>query len=937
MRTLLLFVGLLLAGPVLPLFAQELDYPPGVFNGDVVDTSTVTGVDKTGATDSSAGIQTAINMLCANLPTDKPRQRTLYFPTGTYSISKPIDAVASIDATGTLTSGSATITLASTTNIAVGEWVTGTNIPTNTTVAAVKSSTQITIGNAATGSGATALHFAINLYRLHIAGQSESGTIIRASQSFSGAMIKTEGDNGQQSGGVPLNPAGNTFDNSISDLTVDANGFSVSGIDFLSNNTGNVRNVTVKGGGTANTGILVSRSYPGPCILEDVVVNNFATGIAVGQAEYCVTMENITLSNQSSVGISSSGNSVFIRKLTSTNTNAVHAISNGTNGLLVVLDSSATYSSGTTTANAIDNATSGSQCGGAFVRNFTQTGYALAVSNPNTGGANTTGSATQLTNKEFSTHPVLTPGLPNSATTSLNLPIQETPVVTDNNFANWYSVASYGAVPNTGTDQSAAIQSALDATATLTTPATVYFPPGKYTVNHTLTVHGNVQRLLGFGTYLMPSGSASGVFGSGNATNLQPVIQVGGTSDITGSLEIDNLGVYPTSTQGATYYIGLQQSTTKAVTLRSLQIASGNAAEVAYQSTSTGTLFLDDVEGANWLFTTPGQSIFARQFDVEGDTTGVGTSYAAKITNTGCQLWVLGLKTEDDGTLVESTAGASTEIDGAFCYPVHNHAMFTDNLFDVQNSDFSACYDTFGGSSVIDYPNQVGQTESGTSATVHCYSSTSTPKAYLRQESGAYSMAPLVVASTGIAIPGVDIGTVGTTGTATQSSGTYTISGAGAGVGGTADALHFCSQPLSGDYSVTAEVTSLPYVTSSEQAGVMIRDDMTAGSDMVMCSLNKTSTSVRAFFIIRAAEGGSAVQAISGSLTVPYWVRLSKHGNNFNAYVSPDAATWTQVGLTHTFSMTSSAPNVGLGVTSGSTTTLLTPTFTNYTLAPPTN
>ncbi len=352
-------------------------------------------------------------------------------------------------------------------------------------------------------------------------------------------------------------------------------------------------------------------------------------------------------------------------------------------------------------------------------------------------------------------------------------------------------MATYGAVVNSTTDQSSAIQSALDAAATAASPATVYFPPGKYVLTHTIKVHGNVQRILGFGTYLMPAGATSGVFSSANASSLQPVIQVGGTPDITGSLEIDNLGIYPTSVQGATYYIGMVQSTTKAVTLRSLQISSGSAAQVAYQSTSTGSLFVDDVEGANWLFTTPGQSIFARQFDVEGDTTGVGTSYAAKITNTGCQLWILGLKTEDDGTLVESTAGASTEIDGAFCYPVHSHAMIADNLFDVQNSDFSACFDTFGGSSVIDYPNEVGQTEGGTSAIVHCYTSTLTPKTYLRQESGAYSMAPLVVATAGIAIPGIDIGTVGTTGTATQNGGIYTVSGAGAGVGGTADALHF--------------------------------------------------------------------------------------------------------------------------------------------------
>ncbi len=205
----------------------------------------------------------------------------------------------------------------------------------------------------------------------------------------------------------------------------------------------------------------------------------------------------------------------------------------------------------------------------------------------------------------------------------------------------------YGAVVNATTDQSSAIQSALDAAATAASPATVYFPPGKYVLTHTIKVHGNVQRILGFGTYLMPAGATSGVFSSANASSLQPVIQVGGTSDITGSLEIDNLGIYPTSVQGATYYIGMVQSTTKAVTLRSLQISSGSAAQVAYQSTSTGSLFVDDVEGANWLFTTPGQSIFARQFDVEGDTTGVGTSYAAKITNT--RLPVVDSGAEDRG------------------------------------------------------------------------------------------------------------------------------------------------------------------------------------------------------------------------------------------------------------------------------------------------
>ena len=54
-----------------------------------------------------------------------------------------------------------------------------------------------------------------------------------------------------------------------------------------------------------------------------------------------------------------------------------------------------------------------------------------------------------------------------------------------------------------------------------------------------------------------------------------------------------------------------------------------------------------------------------------------------------------------------------------------------------------------------------------------------------------------------------DIGTVGTTGSAGYSSGTFTANGGGMSIGGTADAFHFVYQSLSGDGTIVARLVSL--------------------------------------------------------------------------------------------------------------------------------
>ena len=74
-----------------------------------------------------------------------------------------------------------------------------------------------------------------------------------------------------------------------------------------------------------------------------------------------------------------------------------------------------------------------------------------------------------------------------------------------------------------------------------------------------------------------------------------------------------------------------------------------------------------------------------------------------------------------------------------------------------------------------------------------------------------------------------DIGAVGATGSATYSSGTFTVIGSGIDLWGTADALRYVYQPISGDCTIIARVATIQNTMPWAQAGVMIRESLAAG------------------------------------------------------------------------------------------------------------
>jgi regulation of enolase protein 1 (concanavalin A-like superfamily)/phosphatidylserine/phosphatidylglycerophosphate/cardiolipin synthase-like enzyme len=169
-----------------------------------------------------------------------------------------------------------------------------------------------------------------------------------------------------------------------------------------------------------------------------------------------------------------------------------------------------------------------------------------------------------------------------------------------------------------------------------------------------------------------------------------------------------------------------------------------------------------------------------------------------------------------------------------------------------------------------------------------------------------------------------DLGSVGVAGSATSSGGTFSVSGAGADIWGTADAFNFAYQSLAGDGQIVARVTNLTNTNAFAKAGVMLREQLTAGAAHVILDV-RPGGSVE--FMARGATGGSTSYLGGATQAPPAWLRLARSGTTVTASVSSNGSSWTTLGTT-TVSMASTI-YAGLAVCSHTTGAVATGTFDN--------
>jgi autotransporter-associated beta strand protein len=173
-----------------------------------------------------------------------------------------------------------------------------------------------------------------------------------------------------------------------------------------------------------------------------------------------------------------------------------------------------------------------------------------------------------------------------------------------------------------------------------------------------------------------------------------------------------------------------------------------------------------------------------------------------------------------------------------------------------------------------------------------------------------------------------DIGTPDVAGSASYSGTTWTVAGGGSDIWNNADQFNFASESWTGNGTIIAQVNSLTNTDSWTKAGVMFRNDTTAGSayaDVVATEGQGVA------FQWRTSAGGGCNYAQIGGINVPVWVELVRSGSNFSGYYSTNGTTWTQVGTTQTVTMNNTAL-AGLAVTAHNNGLLDTATFTNVSL-----
>jgi hypothetical protein len=278
----LVIVGLVAAACTSTFAMHNLNIATGVVPSSVIDRTAVYrvvpadaalnvktqfGAKGDGTTDDTAAIQAAISTAVGVGVNPKSN---LYFPTGTYVISKPLEW-----------------------KLPNGTWSTGADL-----IGQNRDRTILKLMDAAPGFGNPA-----------------------APQS----MIVTASQNATLDGG-----GNQAFNNFILDLTIDVgrNNSGANGIDYLASNRGAIRNVVITApAGSGNIGLSMARKWPGPAMIEDVAIRGFSRGVLMDAGQYGITFENLRVSGQRVAGIDNINNILSVRRMVSSN--SVPAIING--------------------------------------------------------------------------------------------------------------------------------------------------------------------------------------------------------------------------------------------------------------------------------------------------------------------------------------------------------------------------------------------------------------------------------------------------------------------------------------------------------------------------------------------------------------------------------------------------------------------------------
>lgn len=468
---------------------------------------------------------------------------------------------------------------------------------------------------------------------LVLQGQSRTGTVIRLADKSKGfgnpkrpraAVSTLRAQDGLR----------DSFRNGLYDLTIDTGRFNPGavGLDFITNNTGGLRNVTVRSSDPARrgvAGIRLTQPMVGPALLENISVKGFDIGIEARHDDFGAVIDGLELNQQRVVGIRNFHFLLTIQGLTSRNT--VSVVENvGEQGMVQIIGARLTGGAGGETA--IESA-----AGFVHLRSVAAEGYGTLL-------ADGDHRVQERAISEYTTTPFVGDGHG-----TLRVPNTDVPAVACDAPARWVNAMRFGAVPGdggktvyhgswgNGGDDAPAIQAAIDSGA-----STVYLPNGIWQLGSSIVLRKSLRRLdfLHSTLQLTQPFAASGqpVFRFENGKSPAVIIQ---------RLETDY------GTMRGDFIV---HDAPRVLILSEIAVNLRAAHGYTAGPRGTGAAYFSDVTMSPIRIGR--QSAWLRQINPEG------TSAQPHLTNDGGRVRVLGMKTEGVATIVETTNGGETEILG---------------------------------------------------------------------------------------------------------------------------------------------------------------------------------------------------------------------------------------------------------------------------------
>lgn len=173
-----------------------------------------------------------------------------------------------------------------------------------------------------------------------------------------------------------------------------------------------------------------------------------------------------------------------------------------------------------------------------------------------------------------------------------------------------------------------------------------------------------------------------------------------------------------------------------------------------------------------------------------------------------------------------------------------------------------------------------------------------------------------------------DIGAVAKAGSLSVTNNVFEMTAAGSDIWGAKDEFYFCYKPVKGDFDISVQVLSLSATNMYTKAGIMARVDLDNNSQHVFYQVfpnnsarNKNNGGCEFQYRLEKAGQMMAIypdpSSAGNQFDVAFpntWIRLKRHGDIFESYMSSDRKNWK---LYTTFSM--KLPNellLGFAVTS---------------------